>query len=267
MNSKYCRYSLGFLLFSLILFAFYFSDIALLIVSIFFIIIALREYRKMFEQKEIHIHKFLPEIISIVLAVNFCTLKNIEYHLIVTPLLIIGTILSFIITILRNKKPYMLTSMATAMSFTFVLCGLSIIKLTYRYGNEKSWYIILIYFLSVLLGDFIASKIGPKFTKKLAPEISPNKTIGGAIANLITACIVCATLNFLTDYSIIQCITLGTTISIFAQFGDLTISMLKRDIGIKHSGTLFYEYGGILDRMDAFIFSAPAAYYCLMLLS
>ena len=126
---------------------------------------------------------------------------------------------------------------------------------------------ILTYFCAVLLGDFVASKIGPKFTKKLAPEISPNKTIGGAIANLITSCIVCLSLSVLMNYPILYSLILSAIISIFAQLGDLTISSIKRDLGIKHSGTMFLEYGGILDRMDAFIFSAPAAYYCLCLFS
>jgi phosphatidate cytidylyltransferase len=57
-----------------------------------------------------------------------------------------------------------------------------------------------------------------------------------------------------------------SSISIFAQIGDLTISSLKRDLGVKHSGSLFLEYGGVLDRMDAFIFSAPALYYILYLI-
>lgn len=126
---------------------------------------------------------------------------------------------------------------------------------------------ILTYFCAVLFGDFVASKIGPKFTKKLAPEISPNKTIGGAIANLVIACLVCLSLKIFIDFSILKCILLGTTISVFSQLGDLTISSFKRDLGVKHSGTMFLDYGGILDRMDAFIFSAPAAYYCLCLFS
>jgi phosphatidate cytidylyltransferase len=113
----------------------------------------------------------------------------------------------------------------------------------------------------------MASKIGPRFNKKLASEISPNKTIGGAIINWITTCIVCLSLKYFINYAILDCLILGTIISTFAQIGDLTISSFKRDLGIKHSGTMFLEYGGILDRMDAFIFSAPAAYYVLYLIN
>ena len=156
---------------------------------------------------------------------------------------------------------------STIMAFLMVFCGLYVIKITYQFVIDKCWYIILAYFFAVLCGDFIASKIGPKFNKKLAPEISPNKTIGGAIANLITSCIICSLLVFVVNFSILECLFFGFIISIFAQIGDLAISSIKRDMGIKHSGTMFLEYGGILDRMDAFIFSAPAAYYCLCLIS
>ena len=266
MNSKFCRYSLGFLLLLLILSAFYFSDIALFLATIFFIIIAMTEYRNMFKQKEIYIHRFLPEITGICISYFFIFFDNLSLHIFITPLALCSIIFTFCLTVIKNKKPYILTSFSTIAAMSLIFCGLYIIKLTYFFKNLSAWYLILTYFLAVLLGDFIASKIGPKFTKKLAPEISPNKTIGGAIANFITICIVCLSLKFFINYSIWKCLILGTTISIFAQIGDLTISSLKRDLGVKHSGSLFLEYGGVLDRMDAFIFSAPALYYILYLI-
>ena len=71
MNNKYLRYILGFLMLALILFAFLTSQLILFVVSVFFIIIATIEYRKMFKEKDIHVHKFLPEIIGIMLAFVF----------------------------------------------------------------------------------------------------------------------------------------------------------------------------------------------------
>ena len=268
MDSKFFRYSFGFLVFLLILLAFYYEcSVLKMIISIFLIIGAIKEYREMFKQKEINVHKFVPEIFGILFALIFCFPLNQYAHEMVTPLFIAGIITSFLVTIIRNKKPYFITSLATIMSFLMVFCGLYVIKITYQFVIDKCWYIILAYFFAILLGDFIASKVGPKFTKKLAPEISPNKTIGGAIANLITSCLVCSLLVFFVNFSIFECLFFGFVISIFAQIGDLSISSIKRDLGIKHSGNMFLEYGGILDRMDAFIFSAPAAYYCLCLFS
>lgn len=265
MNSKFFRYTLGFFLLFLILAAFYFSKLVLFFVSTFFIIIAMVEYRKMFKQKDIHIHPILPETIGFLTAFIFIFSKDLTNHYLITPLLMAGTIFSFILTVIRNKKPYMLTSFASIAAFLLIFCGLYIIKLTYYFEQQNAWHLILVYFMAVLSGDFIASQVGPKFTKKLAPEISPNKTVAGAIANLIATCTICCSLNYFLGFSILKCAGLGAIISIFAQFGDLTISTFKRDLGIKHSGTMFLEYGGILDRMDAFIFSAPAAYYYLFI--
>ena len=268
MNSKFCRYCFGFLLLLLILSAFYFEETLLMFaLSILLIILSIREYREMFEQKEIYIHKFLPETISILFALIFCFPISEYTHNLITPFTVIGIIITFFITIIKNKKPHIMTSIATILSFLFVFCGLYVIKITYQFDYEEYILIIPTYFCAVLFGDFVASKIGPKFTKKLAPEISPNKTIGGAIANLVIACLVCLSLKIFIDFSILKCILLGTTISVFSQLGDLTISSFKRDLSVKHSGTMFLDYGGILDRMDAFIFSAPAAYYCLCLFS
>ena len=267
MTSKFFRYTIGFLLFFLILASFYFSKIALFFISVFFIIIAMSEYRQMFKQKEIDVIQILPEFIGIFVSSIFIFIDDIKEHLFITPIIVLGIITTFIITIIRNKKPYLLTSFSTIIAFLLIFCGLYIIKLTYYFEGYHAWHLILIYFIAVLAGDFVASKVGPKFNKKIAPEISPNKTIGGAIANLVTSCVICLSLTYLVDFSILKCLIWGSLISITAQFGDLAISTFKRDIGIKHSGTLFLNYGGVLDRMDAFIFSAPVAYYCLCFFS
>ena len=227
----------------------------------------MQEYRKMFKAKEINVLQVLPELIGIFVASTFIFINNIQEHLFITPVLVLGIITTFITTIIKNQKPYILTSFSTIIAFLLIFCGLYIIKLTYYFEEQNAWYLILIYFITVLSGDFVASQIGPKFKKKLSPEISPNKTIAGSIANLITSCIFCLSLKYLIDFSLTKCLIFGCVISVTAQFGDLAISSLKRDLEIKHSGSLFLNYGGILDRMDAFIFSAPIAYYCLCFIS
>ena len=268
MNNKFFRYILGFMLLALILVAFYFSEKILFIISSFFIIITMIEYRRMFKNKNIFPHKFIPETIGILCAYVFSFTHGIEDHAIITPIIIGGIIFSFIATIILNKKPYIITSLSTIMAILLIFCGLYIIKLTYYFDKNADWYIICIYFLAVLSGDYMASIVGSKFGKhKLAPEISPNKTVIGAITNIIFSCLSCLTLIKILGFSLSQCLILGLVISIFAQFGDLTISTIKRELDLKHSGNLFLNYGGILDRMDAFLFSAPAAYYCLFVIT
>lgn len=268
MNNKYIRYFFGFFLFTLILLAFYFSKIMIFILSVFFIITAMIEYRKMFQNRNIFPHKILPEFTGILCAYIFTFEHDITNHTLITPILLFGIIFSFILTIILKKKPYIMTSLSTIASILFIFCGLYIIKLTYYFEDNTSWYLISVYFIAILLGDFAASIIGQKIkTSFLSQEISPNKTKAGAIANLLTSCIICLSLTKLLSFSIFQSLILGIIISVFAQFGDLTISSFKRDLELKHSGNLFFNYGGFLDRMDSFIFSAPAAYYCLFILT
>lgn len=266
--NKYLRYILGFLLLALILSAFYFSKLMLFLVSILFIIIASIEYRNMFKHKGIKLHPVLPEIIGILCSYIFIYSSSPDNQTLITPILVLGTVCSFILTVIKNQKPYLLTTLGTISTFLLIFCGLYITKFTYYYEKPDIFYFITIYFLAVLSGDWIASKIGPKFNKrKLCPKISPQKTVSGAISNLIITCIICLLLTKTLDFTLIQSILTGIIISVSAQFGDLAISTIKRDLDIKHSGGLFLEYGGILDRMDAFIFSAPCVYYYLFIIN
>ncbi len=271
MKNKYARYILGFFLLGLIFVSLFLSKTALFVVSIFFIIIAMREYRNMFKEKNIFPHKFLPEIFAIACTFVFSfsnILNDDNFHNFITPFLIAFIVTSFLITILKNKKPYVYTSLSTIAAGLFILCGLYIIKIANFCQSEYySISLIFIYFAAVLSGDWAASILGPKYKKiLLAKEISPNKTLFGAFVNLFVSCLISLSLTKISGFNVIQCLIFGCVVSIFSQIGDLTISCFKREAGLKHSGNLFYDYGGVLDRMDSFIFSAPAVYYLLYLL-
>lgn len=268
MACKTLRYLSGFMLLAVILISFYAGRAALFAVSVFFIIIAMIEYRNMFKNKGIYPHKLLPELLGAACAYTFIFIDDLNEQIIITPLMTAGIIMSFVFTIILNKKPYIETSLSSMAAFFLIFCGLYIIKLTYYFQGNIALCPVLIYFSAVLAGDFAASKIGPLYKeKKLASEISPDKTVLGAIAHLFFCSLAACCFVFFTGMNLFECIILGIIISIFAQAGDLAVSSFKRGLGIKHSSGFFYDYGGILDRMDAFIFSAPAAYYCLYFIS
>jgi len=114
--------------------------------------------------------------------------------------------------------------------------------------------------------DTIAYFVGRKFGKhKLAPSISPGKTWEGAIGGIIGAAAV-STLFFtptplqlpLVSW---QAILLGILVSVIGQIGDLAESLLKRNVGVKDSGTLVVGHGGFLDRIDSVVFAGVAVYY------
>jgi phosphatidate cytidylyltransferase len=117
-------------------------------------------------------------------------------------------------------------------------------------------------FLAILplwAGDTAAYFVGKAFGKTpLAPAISPKKTMEGAIANML-ACIVAAyfvgrAVGIAEDISILS----GFAAGFLGQAGDLFQSSLKRSSGVKDSGSLLPGHGGILDRIDSLLFTAPA---------
>ncbi len=117
-------------------------------------------------------------------------------------------------------------------------------------------------------GDIAALYIGKPFGKRLlAPRASPHKTWAGAVGSVVFSTIagtVYAT-AFLASYlSPEEAAVLALALNIAGQMGDLTESALKRGAGVKDSGKLLPGHGGILDRLDAFLFSAPAMYAYLL---
>lgn len=116
--------------------------------------------------------------------------------------------------------------------------------------------------------DMMAYFSGMLFGKhKLIPEVSPKKTVEGAIGGVIGAAAIAVIYGWLMkvlfhlspDYLLLA--ISGLIVSIFAQCGDLIMSLLKREHGIKDYGALFPGHGGILDRFDSVLISAPVLYY------
>ena len=124
-------------------------------------------------------------------------------------------------------------------------------------------------FASVWAMDTCAYAVGRGFGKRsLAPNLSPKKTWEGAGAGFIASMAVClAFQRFLLPEAVtpVQALIIGVVIGAMGQLSDLAESMVKRDAGVKDSGTLLPGHGGVLDRFDSYILCAPAVYYALSL--
>ena len=118
-------------------------------------------------------------------------------------------------------------------------------------------------FFLVWAVDTGAYLIGKGFGKhRLAPEISPNKTLEGAIGGLALTMVVAWSLGYwLLGGSSLLLLLLGLVVGASAQAGDLFESALKRAAGVKDSGRLIPGHGGMLDRFDSFVFALPLVYY------
>lgn len=102
---------------------------------------------------------------------------------------------------------------------------------------------------------------------KLAPSISPNKTVEGLAGGLVAA-IAAAFLAqawFLPSLTVTDCAAVGCLLTAAGLFGDLAESAMKRGAGVKDSGSVIPGHGGMLDRLDSLLFTAPAFYYYVTL--
>ncbi|MCA9804291.1 MAG: phosphatidate cytidylyltransferase [Cyanobacteria bacterium HKST-UBA02] len=174
---------------------------------------------------------------------------------------IASTIMGFIyvgwlpshLVMLRNLSPPGVEAIANPLQqpgFAYVWAGLFIIWAT----------------------DVFAYYVGKRWGKhKLHPEVSPKKTVEGALGGLMAAVFWATVVVYLADnylfpshpfqYKLIQAPLLGIVVSLASQLGDLCESLMKRDAGMKDSSNVIPGHGGMLDRGDSMIFGGPIAYY------
>ena len=124
----------------------------------------------------------------------------------------------------------------------------------------------------VWIHDTCAYFIGKKWgMRKFAPDISPNKSVEGSIAGITgTVAIFFSLAVLIPEYSPlnpVQAIVLALGIAVFSQLGDLLESVLKRQLGVKDSGVIIPGHGGILDRFDSILLTAPFTYAYFLLIN
>ena len=117
--------------------------------------------------------------------------------------------------------------------------------------------------IATFVGDTFAYFVGRAYGRvQFAPLISPNKTIEGLLGGVVggTLAFWCAGLyqDWLSGW---DALLIGFLVSITAPLGDLFESLIKRDLAVKDTGTLFGAHGGVLDRLDAVLFTIVVGYY------
>jgi phosphatidate cytidylyltransferase len=124
--------------------------------------------------------------------------------------------------------------------------------------------LLTMFFAMVMLTDTGAYYTGRSLGRhKLAPRVSPGKTVEGAVGGFITATLAgpLCRYTFFPEIPLWQAVLLGAAIGLVGQVGDLAESMLKRGAKVKDSGNLLPGHGGMLDRVDSILFCAPLLYY------
>lgn len=246
----------------LILLVFIFSHLTwvLIITSSLLSTIAIHELYKatgLYKNKTVY---FISLALSVVIQ-----LIHIPNYEIITAILFALAMILFIYLmrgVNRLKQVRPILSLTAAFFVTFFYKSISYLR-----PMNNGLYLLAITILVSVITDTAAYFFGKKLGKhKLAPKLSPKKTIEGSVGGIISTVILLAFIAFLFDKTgilminyIELCIYLVLA-SVIAQFGDLSMSSIKRICSVKDYGTILPGHGGILDRFDSLLFVLPFTY-------
>lgn len=177
----------------------------------------------------------------------------------------VGMIALLIYVLYQPEKPLLqwLTTSSVALYLGITLGQMAALRL----APQGLWWVILILLLT-WANDTFAYLVGMAMGRhKIWPRLSPKKSWEGTLGGLVGAALTGAILTHYTPVplSVGAGIILGLVAGGLAFFGDLSISMVKRQVGAKDSGVFFPGHGGMLDRLDSLLFVIPLVYHVALL--
>lgn len=179
---------------------------------------------------------------------------------------LVFSLLLFLVELFRAKQKALENISITYLGLFYIALpsGLLLVSTVDSLGNYQPWR-LLIFFFMMWASDTGAYFTGKYFGKrKLLERLSPKKTIEGFLGGMLTAMLVgFITFQILQTGSVLGWVATGALMAITGTAGDLFESMLKRQAGIKDSGSILPGHGGILDRFDSTFISIPV--YWLMI--
>lgn len=250
------------------LFLLMYAGLPLFLFFTIIIVLAGKEYINIVETKGFSPSKFVVYASVLTFSLVAFLLKS-ELLL---PLILLFSILAFLVVIFGKVKSSIVNISSTIMGVIYcaflpchilLLRDLGVEKLSLYETNYSLGYdATMLMLFTVVATDVGGWYFGSRFGKNsLCPEISPKKTIEGAVYGTMFAVFVATIVGLFLAIPLVYSVIGGLLISVSAQFGDLSESLLKRDSGIKDSSQALPGHGGFLDRIDGYFFAAPVAYY------
>jgi phosphatidate cytidylyltransferase len=225
--------------------------------------LALREYYNLVLPHSTWIERAVGIGLGLILSliISFGGMREISPFLVII-LLILAVLVMAVSQDLSSTISKMGVALFGILFIGFLLAYVSLIR---NMPNGRLWVLFLI--ITVWAGDIFALLTGTFLGRhKLYPKISPNKTFEGLAGAIVGSIIVALAFSwlFIPNLKGGACTLLAIGLGILGQLGDFTESMLKRSAQVKDSGTLIPGHGGMLDRLDSFLFSAPFLHYSLL---
>lgn len=246
----------------------YFGGLFFLIFVLGIALISFFEFSTLVRNKGTNPNLFfgLASVVLILLNVYF---EWLDFYILI---LLISFIL-LIVELYRDNNSAILNLGSTFLGIFYIgvfSASLLSIRELFNFSNqlyEQGGLLIIALFVTIWICDSAAFFLGTAFGKhKLFPRVSPKKSWEGAIAGFIFSILTMIAAHFiLLDFlSLVDSFIIGTIVGTVGQIGDLIESLIKRDANVKDSSALIPGHGGVFDRFDSLLFSAPAVYVYLI---
>ena len=243
---------------SIFLVCLFYNSTAFSALGVIITILVIREFSRICN---LSIIKSLIGIVTYILLIYFLNNNN-ELSYILLLAISILTNIYLLFNLLMNKSfrfkkiPSFLLLLFHITLSLFFLFQLPILNNSYE--PTYILFLLIIVWTSDSAGYFFGIKYGKR---KLMKSISPKKTVEGLVASLFFSMIISLIFGYIINYkNLIEIVVIGFFVSVFGSAGDLIESKFKRQSGMKDSGNLLKSHGGIYDRLDSLIFTAPFIY-------
>ncbi len=222
------------------------------------------EFFGMVDKKGVFVYRYFGIIAGILVPVVIflgsgeAEVKNLE------PLLIVGaSLFAFTLQFTRrdNGRDHLLSVALTLFSLFYICWFFSfILKLRLMENGANLVAFLILVTKSADIGAYLVGSMAGR--TGLIPRISPKKTIEGTFGGVVLSVVIAMVLGpYLTGFHIWHLVVLGCVLAVFGQIGDLAESLIKRDCGVKDSGTYLPGIGGVMDLIDSLLFTAPFFFF------